>query len=54
MSPTLPYTQIPTQFPEALIEYEQGVDDPGTAWPYLLPGPGDAWAGKGPTVPAGR
>ena len=40
------YTQIPTQFPEALIEYEQGVDDPGTAWPYLLPGPGDAWAGK--------
>lgn len=40
------YTQIPTQFPEALVEYEQGVDDPGTAWPYLLPGPGDAWAGK--------
>ncbi|APX33114.1 hypothetical protein BH708_10765 [Brachybacterium sp. P6-10-X1] len=40
------YANIPEQFPDALIEYDQGVDDPGTAWPYLLPGPGDAWAGR--------
>lgn len=40
------YAQIPAQFPDALIEYEQGSDEPGAAWPYLLPGPGDAWAGR--------
>ena len=40
------YSQIPEEFPDAVIEYEQGADEPGTAWPYLLPGPGDAWAGK--------
>ena len=40
------YATIPEQFPDALIDYTQGADDPGTAWPYLLPGPGDAWAGR--------
>ncbi|MGO2311139.1 polysaccharide lyase family protein [Brachybacterium tyrofermentans] len=40
------YAQIPEEFPDAVIEYEQGADEPGAAWPYLLPGPGDAWAGK--------
>lgn len=40
------YADIPEQFPDALIEYTQGVDEPGTAWPYLLPGPDDAWAGR--------
>ena len=39
------YAQIPERYPEALIEYEDGVDEPGESWPYLLPGPGDAWAG---------
>ncbi|RCS60635.1 hypothetical protein CIK81_16420 [Brachybacterium sp. JB7] len=40
------YEQIAVDYPDAVIEYEQGVDEPGTAWPYLLPGPGDAWAGS--------
>ncbi|MGP9681669.1 polysaccharide lyase family protein [Brachybacterium sp. AOP3-A1-3] len=40
------YAKIPDEFPDALVEYEQGTDEPGAAWPYLLPGPGDAWAGK--------
>ncbi|WP_193105930.1 polysaccharide lyase family protein [Brachybacterium sp. FME24] len=40
------YASIPEQYPEALIEFVQGADDPGSDWPYLLPGPGDAWAGK--------
>ena len=30
----------------AVIDYVQGVDTPAEAWPYLLPGPGDAWAGR--------
>lgn len=40
------YSQIPVEYPEALIEYTQKQDDPADAWPYLLPGPGDAWAGR--------
>jgi hypothetical protein len=40
------YARIPVQYPDAVIEYVQGVDEPGAAWPYLLPGPGDAWAGR--------
>lgn len=40
------YAQIPERFPDALIEYADGADAPSEAWPYLLPGPGDAWAGS--------
>ncbi|WP_341856664.1 hypothetical protein [Brachybacterium sp. GPGPB12] len=40
------YAQIPERFPDALIEYTDGTDAPGEAWPYLLPGPGDGWAGS--------
>ncbi|MFE5335179.1 hypothetical protein ACFQ8E_04610 [Isoptericola sp. NPDC056573] len=40
------YAQIPAAYPDAVIELEQGVDTPADAWPYLLPGPGDAWAGR--------
>ena len=40
------YSLILVEHREALIEYRDGTDEPGTAWPYLLPGPGDAWAGR--------
>jgi hypothetical protein len=40
------YAQIPPAYPDALYEYVQGRDTPSAAWPYLLPGPGDAWAGR--------
>lgn len=40
------YTQIPAAHPDAVVEYDQGSDTPATSWPYLLPGPGDAWAGR--------
>ena len=40
------YSSIPAAYPEAVIEYRDGEDSPETAWPYLLPGPGDAWAGR--------
>ena len=40
------YGQIPKAHPTAVIDYVQGVDTPAAAWPYLLPGPGDAWAGR--------
>jgi len=40
------YAKIPTTYPTAIITYTQGVDQPGTGWPYLLPGPGDGWAGR--------
>lgn len=40
------YGQIPKAYPTAVIDYVQGVDTPAEAWPYLLPGPGDAWAGR--------
>ena len=40
------YAQIPKAHPTAVIDYVQGVDTPAAAWPYLLPGPGDAWAGR--------
>lgn len=39
------YAQIPKTYPDAVIEYTQGTDTPAAAWPYLLPGPGDGWAG---------
>lgn len=39
------YSSIPDSHPDALIEYRQGTDVPASGWPYLLPGPGDAWAG---------
>ncbi|MFC7457717.1 polysaccharide lyase family protein [Brachybacterium sp. GCM10030267] len=40
------YSSIPDEYPDAVIEYAQGADGPGSAWPYLLPGPGDGWAGN--------
>lgn len=40
------YRQIPTTYPDGVIDYVDGQDTPGAAWPYLLPGPGDAWAGN--------
>ncbi|MVA76838.1 hypothetical protein GC722_12505 [Auraticoccus sp. F435] len=40
------YARIPTAHPDAVVEYVQGRDTPGQGWPYLLPGPGDAWAGR--------
>lgn len=40
------YSRIPVEHPDAVIEYRDGADEPATAWPYLLPGPGDAWAGR--------
>lgn len=39
------YARIPAACPEASFEFLQGRDDVGSAWPFLLPGPGDAWAG---------
>lgn len=33
------YAQYPTRYPN-------GVDFPATDWPYLHPGPADAWAGR--------
>ncbi|GAA1489380.1 polysaccharide lyase family protein [Brachybacterium sacelli] len=42
------YATIPEQFPDAVIDYTQGTDSPGASWPYLLPGPEDAWAGRTP------
>lgn len=40
------YARIPEDYPDAVIEYEQQADTPEESWPYLLPGPGDAWAGS--------
>ncbi len=40
------YARIPVTYPDAVFEYVDGRDTPSTAWPYLLPGPGDAWAGR--------
>lgn len=40
------YADIPKAYPSAEIDYTDGIDSPGTAWPYLLPGPGDAWGGR--------
>lgn len=40
------YAKIPKAYPQALIEFRQGDDEPRQAWPYLLPGPGDAWASR--------
>lgn len=39
------YSRIPAAYPEALIEYAQDRNTPAD-WPYLLPGPGDSWAGS--------
>lgn len=38
------YPSIPTTYPDAVIEVDHG-PNAATRWPYLLPGPGDAWAG---------
>jgi len=40
------YATIPQAYPSAEIKYTDGVDFPDSAWPFLLPGPGDAWAGR--------
>ncbi|GAA1129546.1 polysaccharide lyase family protein [Citricoccus alkalitolerans] len=40
------YAKIPAAYPSAQIQYTDGVDSPDSAWPFLLPGPGDAWAGR--------
>lgn len=57
------YAQFPTRFPDG-VDYTYGVHAPGTGWPYLHPGPSDAWAGRKahrftfrfalPAVPAGE
>lgn len=39
------YAKIPTTYPLAVFDYNQGEGTPGAGWPYLLPGPGDGWAG---------
>jgi hypothetical protein len=39
------YPSIPTSHPDAVINIAHG-PDAATRWPYLLPGPGDAWAGR--------
>ncbi len=39
------YPSIPTSYPDAVIDVPDG-DDAAARWPYLLPGPGDAWAGR--------
>lgn len=39
------YAKIPPAYPDAVIDYTQNRDTPAAAWPYLLPGPGDGWAG---------
>ncbi len=39
------YASIPTSYPTAVIDVPHG-DDAVARWPYLLPGPGDAWAGR--------
>ncbi|MDN5726931.1 MAG: hypothetical protein L0G99_13525 [Propionibacteriales bacterium] len=38
------YKSIPTTYPDAVFTHRSG--DPASSWPYLLPGPGDAWAGS--------
>lgn len=40
------YTALAKANPTAAIDYVQGTDTPAKAWPYLLPGPSDAWAGS--------
>jgi hypothetical protein len=39
------YAAIPEAYPDAVIDVTGG-PDAAEAWPYLLPGPGDAWAGN--------
>lgn len=39
------YGKIPPAHPEGVIEVRSGADQ-AAAWPYLLPGPGDGWAGR--------
>lgn len=40
------YAEIAAQHPDGVIEVDQADDDTAAQWPYLLPGPGDAWAGR--------
>ncbi|GAB3750274.1 hypothetical protein [Microlunatus parietis] len=39
------YASIPPAYPDAVINVAHG-PDAAERWPYLLPGPGDAWAGR--------
>lgn len=39
------YASIPKTYPGAVFEHTSG-EEIGSTWPYLLPGPGDAWAGN--------
>lgn len=39
------YSSIPKTYPDAVIDVQHGADV-ASRWPYLLPGPGDAWAGN--------
>ena len=38
------YAAFPTRFPND-VRYRIGTDDPAQAWPFIQPGPDDAWAG---------
>lgn len=39
------FAQIPISYPDATFLHDEG-EDVSATWPYLLPGPGDAWAGS--------
>jgi alpha-mannosidase len=39
------YTAYPKQFPHD-VNFVAGQSDPGRDWPYVQPGPADAWAGN--------
>lgn len=39
------YGKIPAAHPQGVIDVGRGADQT-RRWPYLLPGPGDAWAGR--------
>lgn len=39
------YESIPDAHPDGVIDVQHG-DDAAEHWPYLLPGPGDSWAGN--------
>lgn len=39
------FEKMPAAYPDATISVQHG-DDAAAQWPYLLPGPGDTWAGN--------
>jgi len=41
------YAAFSKEFPHD-VDFVAGQDDPGRNWPYVLPGPDDAWAGGKP------